>query len=464
MGASVSAQAREESALLEACAEGDAQAVNEFIQAGRVDVDCFDDEYSRPLHVAAFCGHAQIVEMILERSKGSLEAPGQLGGTPLHVACTGKRLRVVRMLIEAKACVDARDESGLRPLHRAAAAGGAEAVALLLESGASVDAATDDGHTPLHVAAMRNRAPVIRTLLSANADVSARTTDGDTPAVLLARHASDGSGAEAKALLGEVETATPPPSPPPSSIICAHNGDSRSDERFLCLPLEVMVDVLVRAGMPRAPLALAACSRSLGATLNSDATWHMLFDATYHPVVERFFRADTDLTTPATAQTWRAFTLGFAESWVTTALARHQACVIVIDERAYDVSHFIHEHPGEPQLLLAAAGRDATAAFEYVDHSSSARRILETLAVPRLDGVARVAIEAQQWRRRRATQDTSASTTTAREDDGASDDPDTRWARLWASVRVAATSVWDALAAMNEGNSMRRGTAVELLV
>ena len=120
MGASVSSQHRAEATLLEACADGDLMMARAAIADG-ADIDCFDDENSTPLHVASFCGHLALVNLILDSSTESLEARGQLEGTPLHVACTGKRHEIVKILLGAKAAVDARDESGLRPLHRAAA-------------------------------------------------------------------------------------------------------------------------------------------------------------------------------------------------------------------------------------------------------------------------------------------------------------------------------------------------------
>ena len=197
MGGSVSAQHRDEAALMEACADGDVAAVQAIIAAKRTDVDCFDDEGSTPLHVAAFCGHVEVVRLLLDASMASLEARGQLDGTPLHVAATAKRVEVVRMLLAAGAAVDASDESGLRPLHRAAAAGSPATVRALLEARAAVDATTADAHTPLHVAAMHRRDgcdAVLELLLAAGADARAQNAAGETPAALARR-----AGAEAQA-------------------------------------------------------------------------------------------------------------------------------------------------------------------------------------------------------------------------------------------------------------------------
>lgn len=217
-GGYVTSQHHAEEALMTSVAEGDIFQVRVALSEG-VDPDCVDDEMSTPLHVAAFLGHVEIVELILQTSRKSLEAMGQLSATPLHVAATAGRNDVVKLLLNANAIVDARDEAALTPLvcaqtspplvdptlkiscvethaqHRAAQAGFGETAQLLLSSRATVDARNLDEYTPLHVAAMqggRGRA-VVACLLGVGAAVDARTGHGETAADLLLR----GQGADA---------------------------------------------------------------------------------------------------------------------------------------------------------------------------------------------------------------------------------------------------------------------------
>ena len=75
---------------MEAVYERDATEVRRHLAAG-VDVNCFDDEQSRPLHVAVFCGHTEVIDILLDAS-ADVEAKGQLEGTPLHVAATIGRI------------------------------------------------------------------------------------------------------------------------------------------------------------------------------------------------------------------------------------------------------------------------------------------------------------------------------------------------------------------------------------
>ena len=585
MGASVSSQHREEAALLEACAENDVDAVRDFIAAGRVDIDCFDDEGSTPLHVASWCGHVELLKMLLATSKGALEAAGQLGGTPLHVAATAKRQEVVRLLLAANASVDALDESGLQPLHRAAAAGDADVVDLLLGARAVVDAVTtDDAYTPLHVAAMRVRIAVIERLVAAGAATGACTAAGETAAVLFARHAAEADASDKEriqALLEHTSSAPPssaPPSPPasppasaPASVPtfapasarpsppcalpsaellpppqtstcqCASSPPALPRLVLSQLPSELLAEILVRAGAPRAALALGSCSHALRTAVDCDATWQAIFALVWQPALCHCFgatagaecdsggglanqtsdaivdavprRGVTDeepigqassggddsasddardevalyphasaaapggiaphvgppISRPATGEGWRAYTLRFCGTWAARAKARG-VIVLLLHGHAYDVTHFVDEHPGDEQLLTAAGGRDASEAFEYVGHSQHAHRMLRTFAAPELDQSLALYVAHQRELRAAARSRDDAFATGGGGGSGSDADvsPSLQQPRpIWSSIVVRAQRWYarlsEVLAAANEGSSMRRGTAASLL-
>ncbi|KAF7557699.1 hypothetical protein G7Z17_g393 [Cylindrodendrum hubeiense] len=54
---------------------------------------------------------------------------------------------------------------------------------------------------------------------------------------------------------------------------------------------------------------------------------------------------------------------------------------VVIDDKVYNLSAFIDEHPGGEEVMMDLAGTDATDAFEDVGHSDEAREIRDKLFV-----------------------------------------------------------------------------------
>ncbi|XP_071176086.1 cytochrome b5-like [Mytilus edulis] len=67
-----------------------------------------------------------------------------------------------------------------------------------------------------------------------------------------------------------------------------------------------------------------------------------------------------------------------------TEVADHQdmtSCWIIIENKVYDVTKFLFEHPGGYDILLEHAGRDATCAFEDVGHSRDAIQILQDYCI-----------------------------------------------------------------------------------
>ena len=111
------------------------------------------------------------------------------GSTPLHFASGWARdPRVVSLLVQAGAEVNARDGSGGSPLHSAARSSNSPAIiTTLVEAGAELDVWTPGihspyGYTPLHDAVQANPNPAVTAaLIEAGADIQARQEDGPTP-------------------------------------------------------------------------------------------------------------------------------------------------------------------------------------------------------------------------------------------------------------------------------------------
>ncbi|KAK7332714.1 hypothetical protein VNO80_29469 [Phaseolus coccineus] len=52
-------------------------------------------------------------------------------------------------------------------------------------------------------------------------------------------------------------------------------------------------------------------------------------------------------------------------------------CWIIVNEKVYDITPFLYDHPGGDEVLLTATAKDATIDFEDVGHSDSAIEMME---------------------------------------------------------------------------------------
>ena len=122
------------------------------------------------LHWAAHHGDTRIVRLLVDAG-ADLEATTRLGDhTPLHVASRGGHTRVVTALLDAGANSNAVTAAGATPLHFAATTGDADAVVALLDHGADADAREPVwGQTPLMFAAAAARVDALAVLLERGA-------------------------------------------------------------------------------------------------------------------------------------------------------------------------------------------------------------------------------------------------------------------------------------------------------
>ena len=59
-------------------------------------------------------------------------------------------------------------------------------------------------------------------------------------------------------------------------------------------------------------------------------------------------------------------------------------CWIVIHGKVYNVSKYLDDHPGGPEIILDISGADVTEDFEDTGHSEDARNTLKTLYIGEL--------------------------------------------------------------------------------
>lgn len=105
------------------------------------------------LHLAAYFGHADLAERLI-RYGAAVDAVSANPSVvrPLHSAVAAGSVRVVQVLLDAGAELDAKQRGGWTPLHAAAHRGDADLVELLLRRGASPSETSDDGRTAADLA------------------------------------------------------------------------------------------------------------------------------------------------------------------------------------------------------------------------------------------------------------------------------------------------------------------------
>jgi len=156
--------------FFEACALGLDADVRRELRRDPSAVRQFAHDGWTPLHLAAFFGHPQTVEALLDAGADVLAVSrnGE-GNLPINAAAASpradRRSAVTRLLISRGAPVDGRGSpSGHTPLHEAAFNGDVALVRLLMENGADRRLRTGDGQTALEIATLKAHDEVARLL------------------------------------------------------------------------------------------------------------------------------------------------------------------------------------------------------------------------------------------------------------------------------------------------------------
>ncbi|XP_075849087.1 ankyrin repeat domain-containing protein 27 isoform X2 [Microcebus murinus] len=142
-----------------------------------------DDRGHTPLHVAALCGQASLIDLLV--SKGAVvNATDYHGSTPLHLACQKGFQSVTLLLLHYKASTDVQDNNGNTALHLACAYGHEDCVKALVYydvQSCRLDIGNEKGDTPLHIAARWGYQGIIETLLQNGASTEVQNRLKETP-------------------------------------------------------------------------------------------------------------------------------------------------------------------------------------------------------------------------------------------------------------------------------------------
>jgi ankyrin repeat protein len=141
---------------------------------------------SQAIHIAAEKGDLAGVQAAVAGDPKCIEAKGEWGCRPLHIAAEKGRVEVVGYLLEKKANPHARDWLTWTALHRSAYGGQKQTARLLLDAGAGINVKDRQGFTPLHWAVYESlgspgAADTAKLLVVRGANINARDTEGSTP-------------------------------------------------------------------------------------------------------------------------------------------------------------------------------------------------------------------------------------------------------------------------------------------
>lgn len=148
------------------------------------------------------------------------------------------------------------------------------------------------------------------------------------------------------------------------------------------LPDDVLLTCLRHCGA-RTLVSVACTCSTLRRAADSDELWLALFARRFGCIV-----AEVPLGTsaaPAGGQRAKDFYFAFGATWMRAAMHTSGRVLLRLEQRVVDVTDFVDDHPGDPELLTGSAGCDVAEAFEYVEHSVHARRMLERLRRPELE-------------------------------------------------------------------------------
>jgi len=152
----------------------DVRTVESLLRRG-FDPNTLNPQAQHPLLLGLREPSPKVVQLLLAQPKLRVDVRNLQDETPLMMAALKGQLDVATRLIELKADVN---KPGWTPLHYAATAADVRIIRLLLDHDAYLDAESPNGTTPLMMAAMYGSPAAVKVLLEAGADPSIQNNLG----------------------------------------------------------------------------------------------------------------------------------------------------------------------------------------------------------------------------------------------------------------------------------------------
>ena len=169
----------------------DARSMRALLERG-FDPNTPDESGQVALYLALRDDAPAVAELLLAQPGLKVDAANAVGETPLMIAALrGQTAWVERLLARGAAL----EREGWTPLHYAASGPAPRVVALLLDRGAAIEARSPNGTTPLMMAAGYGAIDSADLLLGRGADPKARNALGLTAADFARRAGRDALGA-----------------------------------------------------------------------------------------------------------------------------------------------------------------------------------------------------------------------------------------------------------------------------
>mmetsp|Transcript_38330 Transcript_38330/g.120666 ORF Transcript_38330/g.120666 Transcript_38330/m.120666 type:complete len:1644 (-) Transcript_38330:81-5012(-) len=178
--------------LFAVVANGDEEGVELLLTAG-CEIDSRDRDKSSVLHVAAFMGHTEMIDLLIQR-QADLYAVNSTGHTCLHTACRNGHVDVVRRLIAlgGERLVLMQTNTGWLCTHSAAQNGHFKVLEVLLQVACEqqLSTQTNTGWYCVHTAAQNGHVRAIRLILQTggNQQLLNKTNDLRTVAYIASQY------------------------------------------------------------------------------------------------------------------------------------------------------------------------------------------------------------------------------------------------------------------------------------